>query len=234
MTFSPPSQTLFALNRATSLTAPAPPVPAVTDLVGYDALVNFIRCEGLDRIDGDFLEIGCFLGGGTAKLAHLAQTTGKHVWVIDVFGPSFDLTANTNGDRMADLYHGYLQSSSQEEIFRTVTKPWAECIRVIKEDSRKARLPDGTRLAFGFGDGNHDPIWVENDFRLIWSHLLPGGWAGFHDYGGDLPEVTAALDAMMRDHAAEIERVETMQERWVLLVKKRGRSTNLTLKDSQQ
>ncbi len=223
MMFRPPSSTLLVLDRAEAFPGTnAPPIPAVTDLVGYDALVNFIRREEVDRMEGDFLEIGCFLGGGTAKLARLAQATGKLVWVIDVFDPGFDHTANTNGDRMADLYHGYLQSSSQEEIFRAVTKPWADRIRVIKEDSRKASLPDGTRLTFAFGDGNHDPVWVKNDFQLIWSHLLPGGWAGFHDYGGDLPEVTAALDSMMHDHAAEIERVETMKERWVLLIKKRS------------
>jgi hypothetical protein len=38
----------------------------------------------------------------------------------------------------------------------------------------------------------------------------------------------------MRGHASEIERIETMKERWVLLVKKRSNSTNLTVKDSQQ
>jgi hypothetical protein len=234
MMFNPPSQTLLALNRVNAIARALPSIPAVTDLVGYDALVDFIRREGLDRLDGDLLEIGCFLGGGTAKLAQVAQATGKLVWVIDVFDPAFDHTANTKGDQMADLYQGYLQSSSQEQVFEAVTKRWRECIRVIKQDSRIASLPDGTRIAFGFGDGNHDPLWVKNDFHLIWSHLLPGAWAGFHDYGGDLPEVTAALDSMMRDHAAEIERVEIMKERWVLLVKKRSGSIDLTAKDFHQ
>ena len=107
MIFTPPSSTLLALDRAEQITpANTPPIPAVTDLVGYDALVNFLRVEGVDRMEGDFLEIGCFLGGGTAKLARLAQHTKKLVWVIDVFDPGFDHTANTNGDRMADLYQG--------------------------------------------------------------------------------------------------------------------------------
>ena len=103
---------------------------------------------------------------------------------------------------------------------------------MIKEDSRKAKLPDDTRIVFGFGDGNHDPIWVRNDFQLIWRHLVPGGWAGFHDYGGDPPEVTAALDGMMQDHADQIERVERIPERWVLLVKKRAQAPDFTRKDS--
>jgi hypothetical protein len=72
-------------------------------------------------------------------------------------------------------------------------------------------MSDGTRLAF-----------------------LPGGWAGFHEYGGDLPDVTEALDSMMRDHASEIERVEMMKERWVLLVQKSSGSIHLTAKDFHQ
>ena len=159
---------------------------------------------------------------------------GKLVWVIDVFDPGFDHTANTNGDRMADLYHGYLQRSSQEKSSAQSREPWADRIRVIRPTQERTSLPEGTRLAFAFGDGNHDPIWVRNDFQLIWSHLAPGGWAGFHDYGGDLPEVTAALNSMMHDHASEIERVETMKERWVLLFKKRSSSIDLTAKDSAQ
>jgi hypothetical protein len=69
---------------------------------------------------------------------------------------------------------------------------------------------------------------------MFTSPLLPGGWAGFHDYSGDLPEVTAALDSMMRDHASEIERVEIMKERWVLLVQKRSGSIDLTAQDVHQ
>jgi hypothetical protein len=64
--------------------------------------------------------------------------------------------------------------------------------------------------------------------------FLPGKWAGFHDHGGDLPEVTAALDSMMRDHASEIERVEMMKERWALLLQKRSGSIHLTAKDFHQ
>jgi SAM-dependent methyltransferase len=196
-------------------------LPEVTDLTGYEVFVDLIRREGLDRMMGDFLEIGCFLGGGTAKLAKHAASVGKQVWVIDLFDPTFDLTKNLAGDQMADLYRDYLRGHTQEEVFRQVTAPWAESIQVLKQDSMKARLPDGLRFTFAFADGNHDPAWVRNDFELIWRRLEPGGWAGFHDYGGDLPEVTAALDSLMAQHAAEIGRVEKVADRWILLIEKR-------------
>jgi SAM-dependent methyltransferase len=196
-------------------------LPPLTDLAGYEALVERIEREGLDRIGGDFLEIGCFLGGGTAKLAKIAASAGKRVFVIDLFDPSFDVTANLGGERMADLYRRFLCGLTQEEVFRRVTAPWAQVIRVIREDSMRVRFPEEFKLAFAFVDGNHDPVWVASDFELVWRHLVPGGWAGFHDYGGDLPEVTEALDRKLAQHKGEIGRVETVPSRWMLLVEKR-------------
>lgn len=224
-TFESTSLLEFARDRRVMALEPdAPPVnlPEVTDLTGYEVLVDLIRREGLDRGMGDFLEIGCFLGGGTAKLAKVASAAGKRVWVIDLFDPSFDVTKNMAGDRMADLYRRYLQGHTQEEIFKQVTARWSSSIQVIKQDSMKARFPDGLRFTFAFTDGHHDPAWVKSDFELVWRRLSPGGWAGFHDYGGDLPEVTAMLDSLMAKHADEITKVEKIADRWILLIQKRG------------
>jgi hypothetical protein len=208
------------LRFANGPETPAPELPEFTDLTGYEVLVDLIRREGLDRMNGDFLEIGCFLGGGTAKLAKVAMPAGKRVWVIDLFDPSFDLTRNLAGDRMADLYAKYLRGCTQEQVFQQVTARWAGSIQVIKEDSMKVRFPDGLKFSFTFADGNHDPVWVRSDFHMLWNRLEPGGWAGFHDYRGDLPEVTATLDSLMAQYAEEIGRVEVVKDRWILLVQK--------------
>lgn len=219
-TFESKSLLAFANDTLPSRNAPPAEISEIVDLTGYDVLVDFIRREALDRVPGDFLEIGCFLGGGTAKLAKLAASVNKQVWVVDLFDPSFDLTRNLAGDRMADIYSTVLQGRTQEEIFRQATAPWSGRIHLIKQDSMKVRFPDGLRFAFAFIDGNHDPRWVKSDFNLVWERLPIGGWAAFHDYGGDLPDVTAALDSMLEQHRAEIGRVETVKERWILLVQK--------------
>ncbi len=216
------SGSLLRFANAVRLPAMPADLPQVTDLTGYEALVDLIRREGLDRMPGDFLEIGCFLGGGTAKLAKLAASVGKQVWVIDLFDPTFDLTQNLAGDRMADLYRDYLRGRSQEDIFRQVTAPWSGSIQVLQQDSMKARLPDALHFSFAFVDGNHDPVWVKSDFNMVWKRLVPGGWAGFHDYGGDLPEVTAALNSILTQHEGDIGRVERIKDRWILLVQKRA------------
>jgi hypothetical protein len=159
------------------------------DLVGYQTLVERIQRSGCCRIPGDFIEVGAFLGGGTVKLANLARSCGN------IFDPGFDLTVNSAGTPMASLYHATLGRGSQERVFRLVTKRVAGSLEVLKQDSRAVVLPPDVRFAFGFIDGNHDPEYVKSDFRLVWDRLAPGGLLGFHDYGGDLPDVTSQIES---------------------------------------
>jgi SAM-dependent methyltransferase len=220
------STAILGLKSRSRESAPPIDLPAVTDLTGYEVFVERIQRDGLDKMDGDFLEIGCFLGGGTAKLAKLAARAGKRVWVIDLFDPSFDLTKNLSGNAMAEIYRSFLDGRSQEDVFKQVTGPWADAIRVIRQDSMKVILPEGLNLSFAFVDGNHDPAWVRNDFKLVWDRLLPGCWAGFHDYRGDLPGVTAVLDSLLAEHRDEIAQIDTVPSRWILLVQKKPAGAN--------
>lgn len=156
-------QLLDSISNHPQKLAPRSPGPAP----GLDeSLIQLIQREALDRIDGDFLELGL----GSGKLAAISASVGKRMWVV-------------------------------------------------QRDSGK--LPQGTALAFAFVDGNHDPASVKSDFRLVWSHLVARGWVGFQNYAGDLPEVTNALNAMLTEHSAEIDRVERIKDKRVLLVRKR-------------
>jgi hypothetical protein len=192
------------------------------DLVGYETLTEAMRKAGCDRLPGDFVEIGAFLGGGTRKLGDFARSCGKKVWVVDIFDPSFDVTANADGTRMADLYLSSLKHRSQEKVFRAVTRPVADVLEVVQQDSRTVRFPEGLRFAFGFIDGNHDPEFVKSDFRLVWSRLTPGGLLGFHDYGGDLPGVTQAIDQLVDEFRAEIESTTQVPEKWLMFLRRKA------------
>ena len=197
-------------------------VPSFADFVGYETLVRFLTDQEAYRLPGDFVEIGAFLGGGTAKLAALAASIGKSVWVVDIFDPNFDHTATVAGVKMSDMYAHFLRHASQEEIFHRVTKPHAKHLRVIRGDSREVAFPPGTDFSFGFIDGNHDPAWVENDFRLVWPRIVPGGWIGFHDYGGDLPLVTSTINELMGEYSEQIAQTVKIQEKTIILACKSG------------
>ncbi len=195
-------------------------VPAFCAYVGYETLVEILMGRRIIALPGNFIEIGAFLGGGTAKLAKIAALCGKKVWVVDIFDPNFDKTATVDGMAMNDMYRGFVRYASQEQIFRWVTGPYAQHLKVLKGDSRLVKVPLHAQFSFGFIDGNHDPAWVDNDFSLVWQRLVPGGWVGFHDYGGDLPGVTATIDRLMKDHRAAIDDVVTVKEKTILLFRK--------------
>ncbi|MBS7649481.1 MAG: hypothetical protein QXU67_04080 [Candidatus Bathyarchaeia archaeon] len=61
-------------------------------MVGYETLIKVCERERLMRLQGDIVEIGAFVGGGTRKLARYASQFNKKVYAIDIFNPSVDLT----------------------------------------------------------------------------------------------------------------------------------------------
>ena len=198
--------------------------PQGTDWVGYETFLEFIQKNSLMSVAGDFVEIGTFLGGGAYKLSRFLakQASNKRLYVIDIFDPNFDATQNCNGRPMKSFYAhalGNYKSKSQFEVFSEVTKKCTN-ITVLPVDSKKAVIPS-ERLSFCFIDGNHDPEYVRNDFGLVWSKLSPGGAVAFHDYGGDLPQTTAAIKKLVEKHSSAIKKTFEVKRKTLLFIVKK-------------
>lgn len=198
------------------------PPPPGTDLVGYEILLEFIEREKVLSVDGDLVEIGAFLGGGSYKLAKYLETKriNKKLYVIDIFDPSVDKTECTSGVQMAAMYEELIRriggGQSQFEIFDRITRGCRNLV-VLKGDSRTINIPTN-RLCFGFIDGNHDPAYVENDFYLVWCRLTKGGVVAFDDYNYDLPQVTNTIDKLIDRHKDSIGGMWTVGK--VIFIKK--------------
>ena len=192
---------------------------AANDFVGYEALIDFIEERALCELPGDLIEIGAFMGGGTAKLARFARKYGKKVLAVDIFDPGYDRTCDTSGARMCDIYRAFLAGRSQREVYDQATGSFDNIV-TIDADSREVELSEGQQLVFGFIDGNHQPDHVRSDFYLVWRHLLPGGCVGFHDYDFDLPEVTETIDRLLAEHRSEIADVHRIREKHIILLTK--------------
>lgn len=195
-----------------------------TDLVGYEKLIKFITKKNIISVSGDFVEIGTFLGGGALKLSQFLseQRSKKTLYVIDVFNLDFDRSDTVDGICMADFYKDstmQFKGLSQKEIFDIVTFR-CKNIELITGDSKNIRLP-ADHLSFGFIDGNHSPDYVRSDFELIWEKLSPNGCVAFHDYGGDLPEVTRMIDLLISENKKEIKEISVNDEGEIIfLIKK--------------
>ena len=68
--------------------------------------------------------------------------------------------------------------------------------------------------------------YVRNDFHLVWDKTVSGGIVGFHDYGGDLPQTTRTIDELIEVNRHSIEHVSMIEEKWIILLKKRWSVTN--------
>lgn len=177
------------------------------DMTGYHRFLPQLQRKGVFRLPGDILEVGAFVGVGTSKLAEIASATGKTVYAIDIFDPAADRTVCVGGRSMADGYSAGLGGHSQWDAYQRNIRRRVHCIVTIRGDSKGIELPQGLGLCFAFIDGNHDPSYVESDFRLAWSRLVPGGVVGFDDYGFDLPRVTSTIDRLVFDFSEEIDSV---------------------------
>lgn len=194
------------------------------DFVGYENLIAFMQERALHELEGDIIEIGAFMGGGTVKLAKFARKYGKRVYVVDIFEPGLDRTVSPGGVTACDVYQAYLEGRSMLEVYREATRDFDNII-TIKEDSMKVRFPEEQRFIFGFVDGCHQQAYVENDFHIIWPNLVSGGALGLHDYKvDDWPEVTLAIDALMDEHKEEISEAHEIVGSYgissILLIKK--------------
>jgi predicted O-methyltransferase YrrM len=187
------------------------------DFVGYEVLINFMNQRKLHKLEGDIIEIGAYMGRGTAKLAKFAQRYGKKVYAVDVFDPSLDRTVSKSGIKAGDVYEAFLRGRSMLEAYQKSIRGFDNII-TIREDSRKVSFTQEQRFVFGFIDGCHQQAYVENDFHVIWPHLVSGGALGFHDYKfDDWPEVTKAVDKLIHEHKREISEAYEIEGKYNIL-----------------
>jgi len=172
----------------------------------YEEIVNHLKEHRNDQVAGDAVEIGALFGEGTKRLAaYLSETPEKTLNVLDVFDISFDKTKTMDGVAMDTLYEYWLlkrKYKSQIQAYAANTKGLKN-VRTIAGDTKDAVIPS-EKLSFSFIDGNHSPEYVENDFNLVWDKTSPGGVVAFHDYFGDLPEVTQKINELIFSRAHEI------------------------------
>jgi hypothetical protein len=174
------------------------------EYVGYENLIRFIEDRALQHLNGDIIEIGAYMGGGTVKLAGFARKYGKKVFAVDTFDPGVDRTVGRGGVTAGEVYQAFLEGPSMFEIYEKAIEGWDNIV-TIRKDSRYLAFPREQRFFFGFVDGCHQRSYVENDFAVVWPQLVSGGAIGFHDYKfEDWPEVTPAVDGIVADHRNQI------------------------------
>jgi hypothetical protein len=153
----------------------------------YDFILKLIHNQRVPITEGNFVEIGCFLGGGTVKLCEfmLERDSAFRVVVVDTFKPT--------EQSYVDHINSHFPGESQRRVFDRVTKDYANLL-VIPHSSFALELPV-VQIAAAFIDGGHATEVAINDFLLVWNKLRPRGLIVFHDYKD--PRVSQAVNFIM-------------------------------------
>ncbi len=190
-----------------------------SDLTKYEILLDQVDKQKIIELDGDFVEIGCFLGGGTYKLCKYLEVnkSSKKVYALDIFSPSFDKTKCLSGKKMSSIYMSKLKEKNQLELYKKITKNCNNLITLVG-DSKKVELPL-KKISFAYIDGNHSAEYVRNDFNLVWRKLVKGGVISFDDYGYDLPNVTKQINLLIAKNCNNINKIWTSGKKTIFIQK---------------
>lgn len=196
------------------------PPPLGSDISGYEILLDTIISSKVYELDGDVVEIGAFMGGGTYKLCKLFEKLApdKKIIVVDIFDPNFDDTKCSQGISMKELYNRILKGKNLFEIYKNITRECRNLVTIVK-DSKEVVLPT-SKVCFAYIDGNHSPDYVRNDFYLIWGKLVSKGIVSFDDYGFDLPQVTETIHRLIGENADKIYKIWTAGLKTIFIQKK--------------
>ena len=186
-----------------------PPL-AGTAFVEYTKHLVILYEWGVPLTNGDFIDIGAFLGGGTCILARFLKAIGStyHVISIDLFNITHDKTVNSSGTKMQDIYRSFIAlnfgDSSQRMIYDQVISGLDNVV-TLAADSTTITIPS-EKIAFAFIDGCLEPSHIRHDFELVWDKVIAGGVVAIHNYMHDVPSVTEAVNRVLSDFSATISR----------------------------
>lgn len=180
------------------------PPPAFTDMSGYELLLDTIIDRKIYQLEGDFVEIGTFIGGGIYKLSKLLQRLKieKKIYVIDTFSLSRSDHTLEQWSGTLKLHKKIMEEKKQYEVYKKITKNCKNIITLIG-DSKKIILPC-EKISFAYIDGNHSHDYVKNDFYLIWDKLVSNGIVAFHDYNFNQPGTIEAIHELIGEQSSKI------------------------------
>ena len=148
------------------------------------------------RLDGDFVEMGCYKGDTSLLLAEVLRNSGipKRLWIYDSFEGLPEKSASDESVLGVDFRGGELYVTKREvkERFLRAGLP----VPVIKKgwfsDLTSEDMPE--KIAFAFLDGDFYES-IRDSLKLVVSRMVDGGVLAVHDYTNPaLPGVKKAVD----------------------------------------
>ena len=153
------------------------------------------------KVEGDFVELGCYKGDTSLMLAEILVGTSKRLYIYDSFE---GLPEKTEADASVVGEHfraGELFVSKREvkERFLRANLPVPVIKKAWFNELSEVDLPEKIALAFLDGDFYES---IRDSLKLVSDKMASGGKIIVHDYGtAALPGVTKAVDEWLTKSA---------------------------------
>lgn len=209
-----------AVPEAASVEAPIPGIPdferlaraaaGIPSMLGRQtAFLLYMLCY-LQELRGDVVEIGSWQGYSTSFLASAVRDSSNGMlYAIDHFRGNAgkeQLYVVGNPD-LSDLRQGFENNMQRLGVW--------ESVRLLDMANHEAvRHLGGVKIRLLFIDGDHSKAGVENDIRLFFPLVQPGGIVVFDDFSRNFPGLVEAVDQLMKTQ--RLERVCCFQNTLVL------------------
>ena len=163
-----------------------------------DLLLNTIE----DNIDGDVVELGCYVGESSKYLMKtlIETSSDKNLYVYDSFEglPELSEIEKNTGWRAGTL------KTTQQVLIQNFQKNNLPIPIINKnwfKDIPNENLPE--KISFAFLDGDFYTS-IYDSLEKVWDKVSDGGYICFHDYDRhDLPGVKLAIDDFFKSKNVE-------------------------------
>ena len=153
-------------------------------------------------VAGDYVELGCYKGETSLKLAEILKNSDKKLWLYDSFEGLPEKTAVDNSAVGDNFQAGKLLVTKREvrERFLRTGLPLPYIKKAWFKDLTSADLPE--KIAFAFLDGDLYES-IRDSLKLVQNKMTIGGVILVHDFENPaLPGVTKAIEEWMKRYEA--------------------------------
>ena len=146
------------------------------------------------KMEGDFVELGCYKGDTSLLLAEVLKDSDKKLWIYDSFEGLPEKTESDESALGVDFKKGELVITKREvkQRFLKANLPVPVIKKAWFSDLKTEDLPE--EIAFAFLDGDFYES-IKDSLKLVIPKMVEDGALVIHDYSNPaLPGVRKAVD----------------------------------------
>lgn len=151
-------------------------------------------------VDGDVVELGCYVGTTSVFLAERLKTTGRTLYLYDSFEGLPPKTQQDESPAGLQFKTGELLATKKQLIknLKQANVPMPVIKKGWFSDLTATDMPQKICFAFLDGDYYHS---VRDSLMLIWNQLAPHATIVVDDYANEaLPGAAKAVDEWLKTH----------------------------------